>query len=303
MVKKDEYVDGVVVKGVDPETAVNREDLKKMITMGKFSLDRGSVILGTSLAARLRAVPGDTISLYSLYGASPTPLGMALKAKKFIVSGIFDAGLYDYNTSFVFANIEDIQELLGWGEEILGFDVILKRAHLADLKANEISDKLGYPYRAISWIEMNRSLFSALKLEKFAMFLVLTLIIIVASFSIIATLSMLVIEKTKEIGILRSLGITRKGILRIFLMVGSGIGLLGIVLGSLFGIVVSKLIEKFQIVSLPPDVYFIDRLPVKTLPRDILFIAIIALFIVLLASLYPALKASRLIPTEALRYE
>lgn len=303
IVKKGIYTDGVVVKGLEQSGGINGDELRGMMVMGKLDLSPGHAVLGTSLAGELRVVPGDTIEIYSAFNVRETPFGLIMEKRKFEVSGVFDAGLYDYNTSFIFVPLRDLSSLLGLNGKVTGVEVKIKDPYRAREVAERIEDELGYPFRVTSWIELNRSLFSALKLEKFAMFLVLILIVVVASFSIIATLSLLVLEKTREIGILRSLGLTKMGVMRVFLMIGVIIGMMGTAFGVVFGLIVSEIIEKFKIINLPQDVYFISYLPVVVTLRDVLLIVGAVLLIVFLASIYPAYRASRLLPREALRYE
>ena len=303
MIKKDIYTDGVVIKGIPSDGGVKGKELEKMIVMGEFDLDTGKVLLGTDLAAKLRVLPGDTISLYSALNAVETPFGMTLISRKLIVAGIFDAGLYDYNTSFVLANLADVADLTGFEDAVSGIEADVKDPAKAPYVARELTGLLSYPFRVTTWIDMNRSLFSALKLEKLAMFIVLILIVIVASFGIVATLSMLVKEKTREIGVLRSMGVTKRGIQRIFLFVGMLIGNLGAILGAIFGIAAGELIERLHLINLPPGVYFIDRLPVLIQAEDVVTILLSAFLIVLIASFYPAKKAASLPPSQAIRYE
>ena len=288
MIKKDIYTDGVVIKGIPSDGGVKGKELEKMIVMGEFDLDTGNVLLGTDLAAKLRVLPGDTISLYSALNAVETPFGMTLISRKLIVAGIFDAGLYDYNTSFVLANLADVADLTGFEVAVSGIEADVKDPAKAPYVARELTGVLSYPFRVTTWIDMNRSLFSALKLEKLAMFIVLILIVIVASFGIVATLSMLVKDKTREIGVLRSLGVTKRGIQRIFLFVGILIGNLGAILGALFGIAAGELIERLHLIIQA---------------EDVVTILLSAFLIVLIASFYPAKKAASLPPSQAIRYE
>jgi lipoprotein-releasing system permease protein len=299
MVRAGGYMDGAIIKGVPPSSSLVKS-LEKMITMGDASLKRRSILIGINLASNLRVVPGDTVFLFSQ--GEVTPLGTGIKPIPFQVEGIFDAGLYDYNATLIIARLDDVSELLGFKKEVSGLDVFIKDPYRADKVAKKLEERLSYPLKAVSWIQLNRSLFSALKLEKFAMFVILTLIVIVASFSIVATLMLLVTNKTKEIGVLRAMGFSASGILRVFILVGLSVGLFGTALGGILGLLIGEFIEKFR-VGLPQDVYFINRLPVVISPRDVLLVIFAALFIVFFATLYPARKAAKLNPVDAIRYE
>ncbi len=303
MVKRDIYTDGVVIKGVPSDGGVKGNELKNMVTMGEFDLSEGNAVIGVALASKLRVLPGDTITLYSALSGVETPLGIALRSKKLIISAIFDAGLYDYNTSFVIANIKDVADLSGMDGAVSGYEVDVNSPQKAGSIAAKLEKLLSYPYRTTTWIEMNKSLFSALKLEKLAMFIVLILIVIVASFGIVATLTMLVTDKTREIGVLRSMGVTEGSIRRIFIFVGLMIGNIGALGGAAFGIVAGEIIEKFQLINLPPDVYFINKLPVLIKATDVILILAATFVIVLLASIYPATRAAKMPPSQAIRYE
>ena len=299
MINRGIYSDGVVVKGVEYLPL----EVKQNIMMGDSVFHKNSIFLGVNLAAMLRTVPGDTIKVYSPYGVRKTPFGMVMKSKEFIVKGVFDAGLYDFNTVFAFVRLDDLQSLLGFGNKISGFEVYIKNPMEAFKVKDRIHKRLEYPFTETTWIEMNKSLFSALKLEKLAMYIILILIVIVASFGIIAALMMLVVEKTREIGVLRSIGFRRNQVKKIFVALGLILGGIGTLSGVLFGIVVSVIMDKFRLFRLPPDVYFIDRIPVMVRIQDVCIIVVVTLLIVFLASLIPARRAANLIPAEAIRYE
>ena len=299
MINRGIYSDGVVVKGVE----YLPDEVKQNIMMGDSIFHEKSIFLGVNLAAMLRTVPGDTIKVYSPYGVRKTPFGMIMKSKDFTVGGIFDAGLYDFNTAFAFVRLDGLQSLLDFGNKISGFEVYIKDPMKAFRVKDKVHERLEYPFTETTWIEMNKSLFSALKLEKLAMYIILILIVIVASFGIIAALMMLVVEKTREIGVLRSMGFRKDQIKRIFVALGLILGGIGTLSGVLFGVVVSVIMDKFRLFRLPPDVYFIDRIPVMVRVQDVCIIVVVTLLIVFLASLIPARRAANLMPVEAIRYE
>jgi len=301
MIRKGIYTDGVLIKGIIPNTLPIWEEIEKMIKMGKPSLKRGEILLGVGLASALRILPEDTIKLY--LAKKEEGLGLGFKSKSFTVTGIFDSGLYDYNTSLVFVNLDDLRELTGLGESVSGIEVYIKDPYKAERVAKRIEKKVGYPFRASSWISLNKSLFSALKLEKLGMFIILFLLVIVASFGIVVTLLLLVTNKTREIGVLRAMGMKEGEIQSIFMGVGIIMGLIGTLSGCIFGFFVGEIFDKFKLVRLPPDVYFIDRLPIKVEIGDILLIAAGAILIVLLATFFPSKRASKLKPADAIRYE
>ncbi len=302
VVKKGDKADGVVLKGVDFLKDPRLLELENSVVTGEFDLGKDKVVLGTLLASDMNAYPGDTITILTFRGKS-TNLLSGIRARNMEVTGVVDFGIYDFNTSIVLTDLAGARNVSGISTGVSGVEVELKNPYSANEFARKISKLLPIDYRIVTWIEMNRSLFSALKLEKIAMFVILILIIVVASFSIVAMLMLLVVQKTRDIGILRTLGVTSRGIKRIFMMVGGFVGLFGAVGGGFFGVIVNFLIGKYKLISLPPDVYFVDHLPVQTKFSDVLTIIVATFLIIFLATLYPAHRAASLSPQEAIRNE
>jgi lipoprotein-releasing system permease protein len=228
-------------------------------------------------------------------------MGIVPKIRRFVVAGIFDSGMYEYDSSLAYVSIHEAQGFFNLGDAVSGVEVKVDDIFIADRVARAIEDRLDVQYWARDWMRLNRNLFSALQLEKIMMFVILVLIILVASFNIVSTLMMIVVEKSREIAILKAMGATRRGVMRIFLVEGLIIGLVGIALGVPLGYGVCKFLQHFY--SLPSDIYSISHLPVKIRIIDVTLVSFAALAISFLATLYPSWQAARLDPAEALRYE
>ena len=258
--------------------------------------------LGNELARRLNLQVGDFFNLYIPRGTL-TPMGQLPRLRLFRVAAIFHSGMYEFDSSLLYISLPALQELLGFGHHVTGLEVSLKNIYAATEMSQSIVQKLGPTYFARDWINMNYSLFSALKLEKIAMFVILTLIILVAAFGIASTLFMMVMKKTKEIAILKSMGATSQSIMRIFVMAGLLIGSFGTGLGLILGLIMCWLLQRYEFIKLPRDVYLISTLPVKIQAPDLAAIVAAAMLISFLATLYPSWQASRMDPVEAIRYE
>lgn len=298
VIKFRRKLDGVIIKGVDDKLEKNITDIGKKMISGIFELDGGCVI-GIELAHSLGISVGDSLVIALPFGGQ---LGLLPRAKKVVLRGIFDLGYFDYNATLVYMDIEDVQSLFEMGESVSGIEVKVDDIYKAPHYANMIEDDLAYPYRAQDWIESNRSVFAALKMEKIITFIVLVLIIIVAGFNIIGTLINMVKKKTKEIGIMRSYGFTKPKIMRMFIYHGSIIGIIGTVLGLVFAFAACLLLDTYQ-VTLPGDIYFIETLPVEMELNDFIVTAVAAILISFLATIYPARRATQLTTVEALRNE
>jgi lipoprotein-releasing system permease protein len=233
----------------------------------------------------------------------PTVIGMVPRVKRFVVTGLFDSGMTEYDESLVFMSLGDAQRFFRLDGGVTGIEVRLKDLYEAHDVAQRMSAQIGFPYRVRDWMEMNHNLFSALALEKAVYFIVLLLIVLVAGFNIIATLIMVVMEKRKDIAILKSLGATPVGIGAIFVFKGLIIGSVGTALGNLAGYSVCRLLERYQFIDLPPDVFYVSTVPVKMHPEFFVTVTLTSLLVCLLATLYPARQAARLAPVEVIRYE
>jgi len=285
----------VSFKGIEPDIEKQVTRLNQYVTRGSLdNLGEGGVIIGRELASSLGLNLGSELTTYS-------PVG---KQRILKVAGIFSSGMYDYDLNLVFVRMKTAQEMLGFSNQISAISVKLDNLDRAEEVKEELAKVLGYDYSLKTWMEMNANFFAALKLEKLAMFIILTLIILVASFNIISTLIVLVVEKTKDIGILRSIGMTSRDIKMIFTLQGLIIGFLGIFLGLGGGVLLCGLLKKYQFIKLPQDIYYIDRMPVSIeFWPDITLVILSAIFITLISTIYPASKAAQLKPIEALRYE
>lgn len=298
---------GVVLRGIDPATAGRVTDLDKNLLGGSLvdlstpgKEGEPGIILGKELAGRLGAFLGSPVTAISPTGTIG-PMGIVPKLKKFTVVGIFDSGMFEYDSTLAYIPLTEAQKLLDYGDAVNGIEVKVDDIFQSTAIAGVITSTLDFPYGARDWKEMNKSLFSALQLEKMMMFIILVLIILVASFNIVSTLTMIVVEKGREIAILKAMGATPAKIMRIFMIEGLVIGVAGVVLGIPLGYGASWLIQEFY--TLPGDVYYISRIPVQLLWTDVASVSIAALAISLVATLYPSWRASRLEPVEALRYE
>jgi lipoprotein-releasing system permease protein len=300
-----------VIRAIDPESAGTVNEIPNSIVSGEFDLgmrqyeDRElpGIVLGRYLAESLMMFsPGDIITLFII--PKDASIFSAPRVKQFVVTGISEVGFYEYDKVMAYISIESGQKLFDMPGKISWIEIKLDDYNLAAKVAREIEEMVGgYPFVTKTWFELNKSLYSWMTIEKWGAFLILCLIIMVAAFNIVSSLIMIVMEKTREIGILKSMGASSRGIMQIFLFEGIIVGILGTFLGSAIGFTVSYLQQTFGLLRLPADVYLIDKLPMKMQLFDFVAIAVAAIILCLVASVYPAYKASKLEPVEAIRYE
>ncbi|MBU4126297.1 MAG: lipoprotein-releasing ABC transporter permease subunit [Proteobacteria bacterium] len=301
---------GAVLRGIDPDSAdrviknldkVSLKNLKETDQRESTSIAMPAIILGKELAKNLGVMQGDPVYLISPMGMI-SPIGHIPTMKRFKVAGLFESGMYEYDRTLSYIHIKDAQKILRMGDSVNGIEVRVNDIYNARNIADRIVKKLGFQYWARDWMQMNQNLFSALKLEKTVMFIILALIVLVAAFNIASTLIMMVMEKTKDIAILKAMGATDKSIRKIFVFKGIAIGSIGTILGVSLGFILCTVLKYYQFIELPGDVYYITTLPVKLELLDVVMIASAAMAISFLATLYPARQASKLDPVEAIRY-
>jgi lipoprotein-releasing system permease protein len=325
MLKNGNSFTGIVLRGLATENAL------KVINLGKIRegsigylkdgvrhipglkpglSDLPGILIGRELAKNLGVFLYEPVHVVSPAGIS-TPMGLVPRMKAFVVVGIFESGFYEYDSTLAYISLKDCQEFLNMGETVTGLEIRVTDIYQADKIAKAIEKKLGYPYWGRNWMEMNKNLFSALKLEKRVMFIILSLIVLVAAFNIISALIMIVMEKNKDIAILKTMGATRAGIMKIFILQGLIVGAIGTLLGCIAGLAVafnleaiSRFVEKlFGFKILPGDVYYLSELPSQVNYGDVAIIILGTMLISFLSTIYPSWRASRLDPAESLRYE
>jgi lipoprotein-releasing system permease protein len=300
---------GAILRGVDVATIGEVTRLPRDIRMGRIE-DLGKekekglsgVILGKELAANLGVSMGDHVEIL-VPGGNITPMGSFPGVGRFRVVGLSESGMYEYDSSFAYVSLEVAGGLMGMAGRATGVEVKIGDIYQAGKIATRIREELGYPYWAKDWMQSNRNLFSALKLEKVVMFIILVLIVMVAAFNIISTLIMVVMDKTKDIAVLMTMGATRKMVRKIFALEGLLIGVAGTVTGMILGGLLCFLLRRYQFIKLPSDVYYISTLPVNLSPGILILVGASSILICFLATLYPSRQASLIDPAEAIRYE
>lgn len=303
------YGEGAVLRGLSSsEEGLAVTEIDEHLTVGTMPFGdtpsgRPGIVLGETLADRLGLLPGDPVTVVAFQGAELTPTGIQPQMRLFEVTGIFETGLYQYDTKFSYIDLLEAQSLLRMEGSVTGIEFNLRDAWQSADATARLSKTLGFGYRVEDWQRQNSSLFSALKLEKFAMGVILLLIVLVASFNIVSTLIMVVRDKVREIGILRAMGLHSRDITRIFVLQGVVIGLVGTTLGTLGGLALAWTLDTYEFITLPGDVYFIDRLPVSIDLLDVGTIIGASLLIAFVATLYPARQAASYTPVEAIRHD
>ena len=302
---------GVVLRGIDPDSSASVLKLKDHVIYG--SLDPllqedanhpgapAAIVLGKELARQLHVTLNDNLRLILADGPL-TPIGVIPRMQTCKVVAIFETGMYEYDSVLAYISLFTAQRFLDMGDAVNGLEVTVRDIYQAGVIARQIEKKLGIAFIAKDWIRTNKNLFSALKLEKTALSIIVALIVLVAAFNIISTLIMVVMEKTKEIAILKSMGASAGKIMRIFILEGLIIGSAGTFFGVVGGLSVCSLLQRYKFIKLP-DVYPMSTLPVKVIPTDVVMIATAAMLITLMATLYPSWQAARVEPAVTLRYE
>ncbi|OGG03268.1 MAG: hypothetical protein A3F83_04210 [Candidatus Glassbacteria bacterium RIFCSPLOWO2_12_FULL_58_11] len=304
---------GAKLRGVDLAAEQEITRVKDHIVSGAFTFEDPQpedqmsypgAVIGSYMAQVLRVGAGDVITVWAPRSIKITPFGLSASWRKFRVTGIFDTGLFDVDSYLLYISLKEAQSFFGMKNAISNIEVRIREVERAPEMREKIVAALGgYPYTGTDWVVNNQNLFEALKLEKAVMFVILTLIILVAASNIVGNLTMLVMDKTREIGILRSMGLSGRAVGRVFVFHGLIIGAVGTLLGAVSGYVVATLLDKYQLISIPGDVYFISSFPVNMQAGDFILVIAASLLISFAATIYPAWRASALPPVEAIRYE
>ncbi|MHB9155303.1 MAG: FtsX-like permease family protein [Endomicrobiales bacterium] len=300
ILKNNQSTAGAVIKGIEAASEDSLIHLGRTVISGHLPGEGTAardILLGQELARTLGLTLGDEVIV-----VSPGQLALIPRMEKFTVTGIFQSGMYEYDSSLSFVSLAQADKLFGMEGSVTGIGISVKDWEKTGRIEAELQKDLAGPYWVRSWERMNHNLFAALKLEKIMMFIILTLIILVAAFNIISNLLLLTVEKTKEIGILSAMGFHRFKIAKVFFYEGIIIGLSGILLGVGLGTGISLLLKKYQFIHLPPDVYYLDTLPVRILAGDVASVTVATLVITMLAAIYPAYQVTKLDPLEAIRY-
>jgi lipoprotein-releasing system permease protein len=306
MIRSSHSFSGVMIRGIDPENAFSLvkgfspAQLKKVLVKASPDGNLPGIILGKDLANAIGVIKGDKVILMSPHGFV-SPMGHLPSMKRYVVTDTFNSGMYEYDSTLAYVHLKEAQQLIGVKDQISAIGIWIKDVFEVQSTKDMLSGQFDYPFYTRDWMEINKSLFSALKLEKTAMFIILTLIILVAAFNIASALIMMVMEKTKDIAVLKAMGATNKIIRRIFILKGMIIGFLGTSIGTLFGVCVCLLLKKYDFIQLP-DAYPFSTLPVQLEYLDVLVISGSALIICFCSTLYPSYKASKMDTVEALRY-
>jgi len=320
MLSSGKNVSGVVLRGIDVPTDRLVTRLSASVvegTIDRLEPDMGEgrdalpgLLVGKELAKHLNLFVGEKVNVISPMG-NITPLGMMPKMKPFRVAGIFNTGMFEYDSTLAYVSIGQAQSFFDLGDTVTGIQLKVKDVYHTGELARSINRALGVEFYARDWMQMNRNILFALKTEKVVMFIILTLIVLVAAFGIASTLFMVVMEKNRDIAILKSMGATGGSIMKIFVLEGMVIGIIGTALGVASGLLIALNLE--PIISLiqkltgqnffSKDIYYLDRFPSLVVPSDVVLISVTAVFISFVATLYPAWQASRMLPAEALRYE
>jgi lipoprotein-releasing system permease protein len=310
MLRSSAGISGAVLRGIDPLSAgemIQNLPAEKLIQNQPPLQDSPpsplipGIILGKELARNLRVIKGDIVYVISPKGMV-SPVGHIPSMKRFKVVALFESGMYEFDGSFAFIKLVEAQKILRLKNAISGIDVRVEDVYKAARIKEMIVEKLGFPFWARDWMQMNRNLFSALKLEKTVMFIILTLIVLVAAFNIASSLIMMVMQKTRDIAILKTMGATDRSIRKIFVFKGILIGSIGTSLGVILGFTLCYLLKRYKFIDLPSDVYYITTLPVQLEALDVILIASAAMIICFIATIYPAHQASKLNPVDAIRY-
>lgn len=306
MIRSTRSFSGIMVRGIDPETGFSlvkgfsAEELKKNFDKENNNQNLPGIILGHQLANSIGVIKGDKVILMSPHGFV-SPMGHIPSMKRFVVTNTFDSGMYEYDSSMAYIHLTQAQQLSGAKNQIDAIGIWTDDVfNVKSVKAN-LTDLFVYPFYLRDWMDINKSLFSALKLEKTAMFIILTLIILVAAFNIASALIMMVMEKSKDIAVLKAMGATNQSIRKIFILQGMIIGFMGTIIGTLSGVFICFILKKYDFIQLP-DAYPFSTLPIQLEYFDVLIIAISTIIICFFSTLYPSYKASRMDPVEAIRY-
>ena len=308
MVKYAGNASGALLRGLDPQGAGRVIGIEPMIKEGSLaSLSEDidghpPIIIGTELSRQIGAQPGDIITVISPQGKL-TPIGRIPNSGKYKVTALFHSGMYEYDANLIFVSLKEAQNFLGFQDKVTGIEVKVSDIYKSDLVGESIEKRLGYPYWTKDWKASNKSLFSALKLEKITMFVILTMIVLVGALNIISTLVMAVMEKTRDMAILKTMGATSGHIMTIFMFQGLLLGVVGTLAGLISGLGICYLLATYIHIGIPTDFYGLTTLPVRIERFDVVFVAVAALAISFIATIYPAWRASKLNPVEALRYE
>ncbi len=312
LVRSGEAVAGVYGRGVDPARNGSTSGVAPFVVEGAAAALAGrhsfkgamlpGLMIGRELGRRLGLGLGEVVTLMAP-GASPSPLGLLPRSKRFVVVAVYDSGMAEYDAGLVYLNIDDAGRLLGEGGGQKGIEATTTDPYQAPRIARELNAALGMPYWVESWTEVHRNVFEALALEKTVYFLVLMLIVLVSAFTIVASLYMVVMEKRRDIAVLKAMGAADGSVARIFLYKGLAVGLFGTVAGVLFGYLLCLGLDRYEFIDLPAGVFYVSTLPVRIVPGNFIVVAAASFLVCLAACLFPAWKAARVVPADVLRYE